>query len=190
MQKYTFLRDSRHNHRLLQPGKCAHGIFRTVCRSLHSSAFYFADYTTNNGDWTWPQNTDLWRDEVKTLFDPCPAGWRVPRGGKGELSPWQHFSSTKANNGQPNISGDFVNGCNFYRYPQNESTCWYPALGRFNGNTAIREQIGKVGYYWTSSDVTGTISSYHLYFTAFTIYPSNDDYHSHAFGLSVRCVRE
>ena len=34
------------------------------------------------------QNDALWQDAIKDLFDPCPAGWRVPLSGAGERSPW------------------------------------------------------------------------------------------------------
>lgn len=33
---------------------------------------------TNSGDWITDFDNSLWRDDEKTIYDPCPAGWRVP----------------------------------------------------------------------------------------------------------------
>jgi hypothetical protein len=32
----------------------------------------------NNGDWITPADNALWVDESKTMYDPCPPGYRVP----------------------------------------------------------------------------------------------------------------
>ncbi|MBQ6197861.1 MAG: hypothetical protein IJK44_01325 [Bacteroidales bacterium] len=32
----------------------------------------------NNGDWITPADNTLWVDESKTMYDPCPPGYRVP----------------------------------------------------------------------------------------------------------------
>lgn len=32
----------------------------------------------NNGDWITPSDNTLWVDESKTIYDPCPPGYRVP----------------------------------------------------------------------------------------------------------------
>ena len=33
---------------------------------------------SNNGDWITPSDNNLWVDEEKTMYDPCPVGYRVP----------------------------------------------------------------------------------------------------------------
>ena len=33
---------------------------------------------TADGDWLTETNNTLWQNEVKTIYDPCPAGYRVP----------------------------------------------------------------------------------------------------------------
>ena len=35
---------------------------------------------TNNGDWCITPDNTLWSDDEKTIYDPCPAGYRVPAG--------------------------------------------------------------------------------------------------------------
>ena len=41
--------------------------------AAHPATFF------DNSSYTWhtPQNYQLWKDEEKTMYDPCPAGWRV-----------------------------------------------------------------------------------------------------------------
>jgi len=31
-----------------------------------------------NGDWITPADLTLWQNDVKTIYDPCPPGYRVP----------------------------------------------------------------------------------------------------------------
>ena len=33
---------------------------------------------SNSGDWITPADNTLWVDEAKTMYDPCPPGYRVP----------------------------------------------------------------------------------------------------------------
>lgn len=62
-------------------------------------------------------NTDMGR---KTLFDPCPAGWRVPFGTNG-ISPWERMSMEEFMN-QRKWGGFFNNG-----------SIYYPVVGFRNG---------------------------------------------------------
>ena len=40
----------------------------------HPSVFYSSTY-----GWRYPSNSDEWSDTEKTIYDPCPHGWRVMR---------------------------------------------------------------------------------------------------------------
>lgn len=162
--------------------------FRTVCRSLHSSAFYFSG---PNNDWTAPQNDNVWRDAVKTLFDPCPAGWRVPKGGADELSPWFNFSlpGTVTPNANPvTFTAGPSGGHNFHRYGTSGTTTWYPASGWRSPNSGLMLNPGTDGAYWTAT-YTG-FQSYLLFFTPTVTDPDNIGYTYRARGYPVRCVRE
>lgn len=44
-----------------------------------------------------------WRDDVKTIYDPCPIGWRVPR--KGDLNNYGSFPATGLRDFQGGING-------------------------------------------------------------------------------------
>ena len=70
-------------------------VFNNIPNSVHNSmSFYTSEeswYTNAKG--TYRRNDlSLWNSKVgkKTIFDPCPDGWRVPVGKDGEYeSPWE-----------------------------------------------------------------------------------------------------
>ena len=70
-------------------------VFNNIPNSVHNSmSFYTSEeswYTNAKG--TYRRNDlSLWNSKVgkKTIFDPCPDGWRVPGGKDGEYeSPWE-----------------------------------------------------------------------------------------------------
>lgn len=55
-----------------------------------------------------------WRDDVKTIYDPCPIGWRVPR--KGDLNNYGNFPDTGLR--------DFTGGINGFGNP-GTGYAWY-----------------------------------------------------------------
>ena len=48
----------------------------------------------NNGDWADVPNNNFWMETEKTLYDPCPAGYRVPNKSSGDF--WASDLSAKA----------------------------------------------------------------------------------------------
>ena len=70
-------------------------VFNNIPNSVHNSmSFYTSEeswYTNAKG--TYRRNDlSLWNSKIgkKTIFDPCPDGWRVPVGKDGEYeSPWE-----------------------------------------------------------------------------------------------------
>lgn len=136
----------------------------------------------------------LWRDGIKALFDPCPAGWRVPRGGKERLSPWYNFGVGATGNmgtGIPNATWTTFqtspeSGYRFYRYGTSGATAWYPCA-------SFREPDGKIKYtgqsslLWTTTRMNEN-RMHDLYFYANGVRVWGGD--ANTYGNSVRCVRE
>ena len=58
-----------------------------------------------NGDWLTPQTNDLWMDSEKTIYDPCPPGYRVPARDKSQ--PF-HSSDLSAAAGWSESTTNFV----------------------------------------------------------------------------------
>ena len=149
----------------------------------------FITYNDSNYDWyyTGSSSTDNTRwttsESSKSIYDPCPAGWRVPDGGangvwskaKGSSSPFSH-TYNDTNEGM-NFSGKFGSA----------STIWYPASGYryyFDGSLL---NVGSYGYFWSASPLN--YLAYHLFFyNDGRVRPSSSNLR--AGGLSVRCLQE
>ena len=123
--------------------------------------------------WLHVANLGLWSN-TKTIYDPCPAGWKVAESQLGSNIKDAEYT--------------VVNNCVKLSYDRSGSNyAFYPLSGRLNFTTAAYEQEGAVGYIW-SSNVAGNGSSYGFYFDVnstldldFKFYPSQ--------GSSVRCQK-
>lgn len=83
----------------------------------------------NHYTWTPEQNYELWNDQIKTIYDPCPVGYRVAVQGV-----WSGFSKTgKSVNylEDMNVWGEYYHGHNFIYDGTN--TAWYPEGTSYNG---------------------------------------------------------
>lgn len=138
-------------------------------------------------DWLSPQNDKLWNsgtdeDPVKTEFDPCPEGWRVPTYLEiKELI--KHRSDWTSKNGQ---NGFYFSG--LYTYLDNVPRVFLPAAGfRYGrGNMGYSRQY-EGGGYWSSKPFDS--GAYACYFLRSWVELS--DYgDSRATAYSIRCVQE
>jgi hypothetical protein len=89
----------------------------------------FVTYNDLNGDWyfTGSDSTDdtRWQSE-KTIYDPCPLGWRVPDG--GETGVWSKASGTSLDFSHTFDSSNY--GMDFSNKFGSDLVIWYPAAGR------------------------------------------------------------
>lgn len=140
-------------------------------------------FYTKTSDWVDPRNDKLWNygtesKPVKTEYDPCPEGWRVPT--FVELSELiQNRSSWTSDEGQP---GYWFSGASTYtaEVPQ----VFFPAAGlRFHSPEA--DYRGYSGFYWSSSPEHD--DSFCLDFNCGSV---NKVWRARALGYSVRCVQE
>ena len=144
----------------------------------------FITSNSNNYDWyyTGSSSTDNTRwttsSSDKSIYDPCPAGWRVP-----DVIVWSNaeFDHTLYDSLNKGIS---------FRI-SSPSTTWYPATGYHSGSNLLR-YVGRYGNYWSASPNRGFLP-YVAYSLVF-----HDDGHvstecvsfGRADGLSVRCIKE
>ena len=127
-------------------------------------------------------NQDLGK---KSIYDPCPVGWRVV-----PQDTWTMFAKNgTGGTGEQNVSGDFTFGWNFYIDASNSKTAFYPVAGfRFSGSGQLFG-VGSDGYVWSSSPyLGGNTNGSHLRFFSTGVNPLYNG--SRSFGFGVRCVKE
>jgi hypothetical protein len=154
-------------------------------------------YTTTDDENRTYQNDALWggastlTPTSKTIFDPCPAGWRVPpwQGVEtpttSECSPWGSFGlDTTEIKTSVTVA---VSGGTWSSYGITwTSAGFYPAAGYRNASSGALSSVGGYGAYWSASTYNGT--GFRLVFTSSGVYPAF--YSFRAGGISVRCVQE
>ena len=133
------------------------------------TTFYKSYYASNN---SW--------DSEKTIYDPCPQGYRVPDGAENGVWAKAGFADASCETG--NVGLMFQN---------NGQSVWYPASVIRNDQDGSLYYEGAVSYYWACShDVRYSIEFAHcLSFTRFGIlYPISS--YQKTYGCSVRCLKE
>lgn len=119
-------------------------------------------------------NDHLWEttaDRGKTLFDPCPPGWRVPR-----KESWKGVSETNF------VWDDAAAG------RRHGVLGYYPATGSRGAATGEWSFVGNMGEYWSSAAADEQYYVSTLYFLMGFLDTQNNSNRSS--GLPVRCVSE
>ena len=148
----------------------------------------FIEYNSSNYDWyyTGSSSTDNTRwttsESNKSIYDPCPAGWRVPDGGSTGVWSKAKGSSSRFSHTYNSLS----EGMNFSGKFGSASTIWYPASGCRVYYDGSLFDVGYYGYYWSASPTSGKAYGLLFYDDGY-VYPSDDLYR--AFGQSVRCLQ-
>jgi hypothetical protein len=142
--------------------------------------FYYVGLSPN--DWNSSPSDLLWGGAsygaTKTIFDPCPAGWRVPSWNKTSISasPWIGLATYQA-------SYWSTNG---FQWTTTPGIGFWPAAGfRYPGSGPLAH-VGDTGAYWSASPYSSY--GYYFYFISSTVRPEINNYR--AYGYSVRCVQE
>ena len=151
----------------------------------------FIAYNSKNYDWyyTGSSSTDDTRwttsESSKSIYDPCPAGWRVPDGGSNDMWSKALGSSSYFDNSS---SWDSTNeGMNFSGKFGSASTIWYPASGYRNDSGGSLDLVGNHGYYWSASPYYNYAIALGLDNSGF-VAPTGT--YNRAIGSSVRCYKE
>lgn len=140
-------------------------------------------------DWHYSsRDNTLWTtsDKTKSIYDPCPAGWRVPDGGSSGV--WSKALGFSAD--FESLYNTTNEGMNFSGKFGSASTIWYPASGYRSYNDGDLYDVGYHGYYWSASPDSDFIDyACILYFDSHgEVDPSFG--RDRAYALSVRCLQE
>lgn len=146
----------------------------------NENVFYVGFY-----DWADGRNDELWNSgteasPVKTAYDPCPTGWRVPTCAELEEL-CQNYSEWTTN--EAGQSGLWFSGS--VLYSEDVAQVFFPAAGSRDYDNGSAYNRGSSGSYWSSRSLTD-------YAYRFDFYGGGADrnYNLPANGYSVRCVQE
>ena len=104
---------------------------------------------TKDGDWLNASDETLWLNAEKTMYDPCPPGYRMPVR-NGDKAFWSSDMSTKAG------------------WAENNSGCWFtlgdpvsvfPFAGYIDDDGLSYKYAGTRALYWTAHR-SGSVTSY------------------------------
>ncbi|MCD7973442.1 MAG: hypothetical protein LUG18_12425 [Candidatus Azobacteroides sp.] len=140
------------------------------------------DWSTSSGNQS-NRNDYLWEDRngKPTVYDPCPAGWQLPRAYFYDESPWANLSWSgywnAAEYGANWTSGSIVIG-------------YWPATGYRDATTGALVTsgdagIGKTGFYWA-----GNVNSWQG--RSFSFRSTSYDPHTNSRksqGQTIRCIK-
>ena len=140
--------------------------------------FYTGSTTTDNTRWTT-------YEIAKSIYDPCPAGWRVPDAGRNGV--WSKALGSSSTFRNASLYDSTNEGMNFSGKFGSDSTIWYPASGfRYSYNDRLCN-VDYSGSCWSASPYKR--SAYYLdFYDDGKVYPSRDSNRSS--GRSVRCIKE
>ena len=152
-------------------------------KDIYSNTFFTASESPN--DWTSPQDDNLWNsgtaaNPVKTEYDPCPEGWRVPT--YAELDRLNNSYSSFITVGDQ--KGRYF--CGDYTYLDNAPQVFFPVAG-CRGRAGTADSRGHFGYYCSSRPSSIYASCLYFYSSGVTMDSSGN--RTRASGYSVRCVQ-
>ena len=135
-------------------------------------------------DWLFSsRDNTLWQSS-KTIYDPCPPGWRVPDGGDNGV--WSKAVGS-GNSFEDYPYDDTNKGMDFTGKFGSAETIWYPAAGFLFYSDGSLGRVGSSGYWWSCTPSDD--DAYCLYLNRYgDVTPS--DCNSRARGFSVRCSQE
>lgn len=152
----------------------------------------FITYNSYNFDWYYTgsssRDNTFWTtsDKAKSIYDPCPAGWRVPDGGGNGI--WSKAHGSSSGFTQSSLYDSINEGMNFSDKFGSDQTIWYPASGCRESSDGCLYNVGYRGGYWSASP-NSSGEAYFLYFcNNGCVGLSNGG--CRAGGRSVRCLQE
>ena len=140
--------------------------------------YYTGSSSTDNTRWTISANN-------KSIYDPCPVGWRVPDGGEDGV--WSKALGSSSDFNDESLCNDTNKGMNFSGKFGSASTIWYPVSG-YRVTDGELNYGGDCGGYWSASPAY-IPDAYCLFcINSGYVYPAV--YSNRVIGYPIRCVQE
>ncbi|AVM57247.1 hypothetical protein C3V43_05385 [Bacteroides heparinolyticus] len=152
----------------------------TYCTNGHMDYKYYNLWDANKNT-TAVNNNSV----VKTIYDPCPAGYKMPPG-----NVYTGFTTTGSSTSDPNqfnVSGAWNHGWNFHcGLNHTGDTVFFPAAG-YRGDSSAAYNVGSHAYYWTAGPFN-TYGGWNLLFYSSLVTPLHNYGRGH--GFEVRAAQE
>lgn len=171
------------------------------------------DLYVNDGDWCWGHNDCLWggvpfteasinyKDivanngaEQKSIFDPCPAGWILPKSDAWmgfTIDGLNHDADVQNQNSRNPMTTVIDKGMEIYLEAwKSGSLAWFPLPGwrTADGSQFVVSMCG--GYYTSAASFENATSILHIHNQRIFPYDYGYQYSRRANAYPVRCVRE
>ena len=154
----------------------------------------FITYNVSNNDWCYTcsgsYDDTRWTssDKIKSIYDPCPAGWRVPDGGSNSNGVWTKALGSSQGFGDESLFDKLYQGINFSGMFGADQTVWYP-LSYFRDYIDGGLSVTTVrSYCWSVPPLPGYVVSALSFDPRGTVSISATGPEARA--SSVRCIRE
>ena len=155
----------------------------TIEYAVKNPMTFITANSPSGDDWHYSStNNTRWQSE-KTIYDPCPTGWRVPDGGRNGVWSRALGSSSLYDDTYDNSR----KGINFSGKFGNASPIWYPASGCRLSEDGSLKYVGYLGYYWSCTPNSSVAYFLYVYING-NVGPSLSG--DRASGRSVRCLQE
>ena len=161
------------------------GVSSAIANDASSADIFYMGVYDLNYDWAWPKNDKVWNDgteeyPVKTDYDPCPDGWRVPT----------DFEMDKlTDNSSEWLSSDEIPGRWFSGsepYTSEVPRVFFPAAGMLQSSDGETWTRAIYGFYWSSAPYLSDA----YYWGVSSGQSESHSWLSRAAAASVRCVHE
>lgn len=168
---------------------------------LNPTVFYFKEAVNDNGDWCLEgkSGTHAWNNPLdgldkKSLFDPCPVGWKLPM-----KETWNDFvcdplspSTSTALNAQrdPILSWNYQGDYGLRYWPLNQAITdliYYPSIGHRSLISGVTVSNLNDLYCWTSVALSYKYG-HNLYSNSNIVVPQGAS--DRTYGIPVRCVQQ
>ena len=160
--------------------------FENAIREKYSNTFFTV--TSSPYDWTLQRNSNLWntgteRTPIRTVYDPCPEGWRVPTSEELAALKKNKSSWTKLDDHR----GMYFSGK--YTYTESAPRVFFPAAG-YRSNDGSAYGRNESGRYWSSCPNYSSSDREYLQLSYLGNASLDNGVGCRALGHSVRCVQE
>jgi len=160
--------------------------------SIQNPLVFYTFYENGNSEWLDEVNENLWKDVLgnKTIYDPCPIGWCVPKLTSqfdNYLMTPKDYPCSEEQLFNPESDLPYIMGA----YSKDDS--WYPSQGALSQGSGSFLNNGLHGFYWTAEFIYasgGYARGRSLYIKYGIELYALESSRSLSTGQNVRCIKE